>query len=92
MPKVMTAEKKTVEVVIVKRRFMYLIVTSLITAMLSPWATIVYVNYVDRENRSGWCELITFYTDYYDQNPPQTPLQKHQAELMQQREQSLQCK
>lgn len=86
------SEKKNVNVVVVRKRLMYLIVIALITAMISPLGTIVYTNYVDRKNRHDWCELIVTFSDSYRQNPPETPTAKRVAELMEQRRESLGCK
>lgn len=60
------------------------------TAMLAT--SILYTNYAQRKNDREWCELFQFYSGYYASNPPQSPLQKEQAELMRKREQALDCK
>ncbi len=92
-------EKHPVEVVIIKKRFLYLIVITLLTAMLSPIGGYVYITYVnnqriadERENDREWCDLVVFYTDYYRENPPQSQLQKDQFALMERRRESLGCK
>lgn len=92
-------DKATPTVVIIKKRFLYLIVITLLTAMFSPLGTIVYVNYVnqqriadERQNDHEWCDLVVFYTDYYRENPPATDLQKQQFALMEKRRTDLGCK
>jgi hypothetical protein len=67
---------KPAEMVVVKRRFIYLIILSLITSILSPLGTIVYANYIDterekteREQDQNWCELITSLDDRYRKLP-----------------------
>lgn len=82
---------KPVGVVVVRKRFLYLIVVTLITAMISPFGTIVYVNYVDRKNRADWCELIVTFDDGYQTQPPTTETAKRIAELMHRRRESLGC-
>ncbi len=84
--------KKPVEVVVIRRRFLYLIVVTLITSMISPCAGIVYVNWVDRKNRHEWCELIITFNDAYKENPPANETAKRIAELMERRRDSLGCK
>ncbi len=84
--------KKSVNVVIIRKRFLYLIVVTLITSMISPLAGIVYVNWVDRKNRTEWCELITTFNDAYEENPPANETAKRIAELMSRRKDSLGCK
>lgn len=85
-------EKKTVNVVVVKKRLMYLVVITLITAMISPLGTIVYTNYVDRKNRQEWCELIVTIDDAYTANPPENETAERFADLMHRRRESLGCK
>jgi hypothetical protein len=91
MSKLMS-EKKTVEVVIIKKRLLYLIVITLVTAMISPFGTVVYVNYVDRKNRQDWCDLVTTFNKAYENNPPDNETAKRVAELMERRRESLGCK
>lgn len=83
---------KPTTVVVVKKRLLYLVVITLITSMISPFAGIVYVNYVDRKNRSDWCELIVTFDDAYQTNPPTNDTAQRIAELMHRRRESLGCK
>lgn len=83
--------KKPVQVVVVRKRFLYLIVITLITSMISPFAGIVYVNWVDRKNRSEWCELIVTFDDAYQESPPSSQTASKVAELMHRRRESLGC-
>lgn len=85
-------EKEHKTYVLVPKRLVYLIVVTLVTAMLSPFGTIVYVNYVDRKNRGDWCELIVVFDDSYKANPPTTPTGQQVAQLMERRRHSLGCK
>lgn len=86
----MTENNKTY--VMVPKWVMRMIVVTLVTALVSPWGTIFYVNYVDRKNRSDWCELIVTIDDAYTANPPENETAERFADLMHRRRESLGCK
>lgn len=76
----------------------YAIASALISVTMIGAVCITYTNYVDRKRESAerksdqqWCELVTFYDDYYSKNPPTTELQRMQARLMHARRESLGC-
>lgn len=76
----------------------YALITAAFSLVAMFLVCITYTNYVDkkadiRERKSDqqWCELVTFYDDYYTSNPPTTELQKRQAILMHDRRISLGC-
>jgi hypothetical protein len=54
-------------------------------------ASMLYTNHVAQQNEHEWCELLTFYDDYYKTNPPQNPLQERQADMMHRRVKALDC-
>lgn len=76
----------------------YAIFSSVVSVALIGAVCITYTNYVDgkreaseRRSDQQWCELVTFYDDYYTKNPPTTELQRMQAALMHARRISLGC-
>lgn len=72
--------------------YWYVFLTVIVAMVVMAIAGVVYTNYVDRKNASGWCDLIVFYTDYYRDHPPQTDLQRRQYALMDKRRMDLDCK
>lgn len=76
----------------------YAIASAFLSCVLIAIVCITYTNHVDkkreaseRKNDQQWCELVTFYDDYYTKNPPTNELQKMQARLMHARRLSLGC-
>lgn len=76
----------------------YAIVSAVVSCVFMGAVAITYTNYVDRKrdanerkNDQQWCELVTFYDDYYTKTPPTTELQRMQAALMHARRISLGC-
>lgn len=76
----------------------YALLISALALVLMAAMGIAYTNYVDRkreaserQNDQQWCELVSFYDDYYQEHPPTTELQKMQAALMHARRVSLGC-
>ena len=76
----------------------YALLTSALSLVMMAVMSLTYTNYVDkkredseRKNDQQWCELITFYDDYYTEHPPNNELQKLQAALMHKRRISLGC-
>lgn len=80
------------KLIVIKRKWIVAQVMFCISMMLLAGVSIQYANYVDRKSNQSWCELINFYTDYYNKTPPATELQKRQAELMHNQAKSLGCK
>lgn len=66
-----------------------IIVILAFTAMLG--VSMLYTDYTQRRNDREWCALFQFYSGYYASNPPQSPLQKEQADLMRRRQEALDC-
>lgn len=91
-------QKRSVEVVIIKRKLIIAFCVALLICFSLSTFAIQYVGYVDakraedeRKNDREWCDLVVFYTDYYRENPPQTQLQKDQFALMEKRRIDLGC-
>ncbi len=76
----------------------YAIASAFLSAVAIAVVCITYTNYVDskreaseRKSDQQWCELVTFYDNYYTEHPPTTELQRQQATLMHNRRISLGC-
>lgn len=76
----------------------YVISMVVISYVLLAGMLIGYTTWVDykreaneRKSDRQWCELVTFYDNYYQKNPPQSDLAKQQAILMHARRESLGC-
>lgn len=88
----------TVVITRLSHKLRYAIISAFVSCVLIATACITYTNYVDkkreaseRKNDHQWCELVTFYDDFYIKNPPTTEIQKQQAALMHARRISLGC-
>lgn len=76
----------------------YAFIVSIISCVAIAVTCILYTNWVDNKREASerksdrqWCELVTFYDNYYQKNPPQSDLAKQQAALMHARRVSLGC-
>ncbi len=79
------------KLIVIKRKWIIAQVMFCIAMMLLAGSSIQYANWVDRKSNESWCDLINFYTDYYNQNPPATELQRRQADLMHDQAKALGC-
>lgn len=72
-------------------------VTTVLSCVLLTATSIGFTIYKIQEDKQQWCELITYYDDFYTKNPPkpESPnyeIQKKNAELMHNRRINLGCK